>query len=111
MPSEAEDWVRALSLVAHPEGGAMDLHLLGAGGARTVVGGGETPQACVPHATWFAAEPEPGARFALVGCGVTPGFEFEDFELAQRQRLLAEYPAQRDLVLRFTSHAEEPTWP
>ena len=83
-------------------GGAMRLHLLGAGGARQIELGSIAPQVVIPHGTWFAAEPAPGAAFALVGCGVSPGFEFADFELAQRDALLAEHPAQRDLVLRFT---------
>jgi predicted cupin superfamily sugar epimerase len=103
--------LRADELWWHHAGGAMHLHLLEASGARMLVVSGDTPQACVPHGTWFAAEPEPGARFALVGCGVAPGFEYEDFELARRQALLAEYPAQRELVLRFTHTPEEPAWP
>jgi predicted cupin superfamily sugar epimerase len=37
-----------------------------------------------------------------VGCGTAPGFEYEDFELADREQLLVEHPAQRELVLRFT---------
>jgi predicted cupin superfamily sugar epimerase len=89
----------------------MLLHLLDDGGARRLVLNADTPQAVVPHGTWFAAEPEPGAEFALVGCGVSPGFEYDDFELARRDALLAEYPAQRDLVLRFTRTPEEPAWP
>ena len=86
----------------HHAGGAMQLHLLGAEGARRLVVSESALHVLVPHGTWFAAEPEPGAAFALVGCGVSPGFEYEDLELAQRRALLAEYPAQRELVLRFT---------
>lgn len=90
----------------HHEGGAMHLHLLGPGGATRLVVGPGSPQAVVPHGTWFAAEPEPGAGFALAGCGTSPGFEFEDFEMARRDALLAEHPAQRELVLRFTRGPE-----
>ena len=97
--------LRADELWCHHAGGAMHLHLLGPGGARTLVVGGATPQAIVPHDTWFAAEPEPGAAFALVGCFVSPGFEYEDFELAGRDALLAEYPGERALVTRFTRGA------
>ena len=91
----------------HHDGGAMHLHLLGAHGLRLVVVGPESPQAFVPHGTWFAAEPEPGAEFALAGCGTSPGFEYEDFELASRDGLLADYPAQHELVIRFTRSAQE----
>jgi predicted cupin superfamily sugar epimerase len=103
--------LRADELWWHHGGGAMHLHLLERGGVRRLVVGGATPQACVPHGTWFAAEPEPGAAFALVGCGVAPGFEYEDLELARRQALLAEHPAHHELVLRFTRTPEEPAWP
>lgn len=41
-------------------------------------------QAVVPAAGWQEAEALPGdAGFALVGCVVAPGFEFEDFEMAE----------------------------
>lgn len=96
---------------SHHAGGAMHVHVLGPAGPRTLVVGGPHPQAVVPHSTWFAAEPAPDAEFALVGCSVSPGFDFEDFELASRDALLAEYPAQHELVLRFTRTPEEPAWP
>ena len=94
--------LRADELWCHHAGGAVHLHLLEAAGARRPVVGGDTPQVTVPHGTWFAAEPEPGASFALVGCFVSPGFEFEDFELGIRERLLGEFPGARELVMRFT---------
>jgi len=106
--------LRADELWCHHAGGALHLHLLardGRGsraqrGSRLVVGG-DTPQVAVAHGTWFAAEPEPGAAFALVGCFVSPGFEYADFELADRARLLAEFPLERARVTRFT-HAVRP---
>jgi hypothetical protein len=92
----------------HHAGGAMHLHFLGNPSRRVVVGT-DTPQATVPHGTWFAAEPEPGASFSLVGCGVAPGFEYADFELGRRDALLAAHPAERELVERFT-RPEDPAW-
>ena len=86
----------------HHGGGDLLLHLLERDGVRSQVVGAGSPQALVPHGTWFAAEPAPGVEWALVGCGAAPGFEYEDFEMAARGALLAEYPAQRDVVLRFT---------
>jgi hypothetical protein len=86
----------------HHEGGAMLLHLLGPGGARRLVVGPERPQVVVPHGTWFAAEPASGSGYSLVGCGTTPGFEYDDLELAERDALAAEFPSERELVARFT---------
>lgn len=63
---------------------------------------GERPQHVVPAGRWFGAMPAAGAPFALVGCGVAPGFEFAQFELAAREELLATFPAAADLVRRLT---------
>lgn len=40
--------------------------------------------------------------WTLVSCVVTPGFEYEDFEQADREALLRAYPAYRDLILGLT---------
>jgi uncharacterized protein len=41
-------------------------------------------------------------RFALAGCTVAPGFDFEDFELAKRAQLVALYPQHQALITRLT---------
>jgi len=53
----------------------------------------------VPAGVWQAALPDGGAT--LCGCTVAPGFEFEDFELAKLETLLAEYPDQESLIRRL----------
>lgn len=97
--------LRADELWNHHWGHEMVLHLLERGGARMEVVGPGLPPVLVPHGTWFAAVP--GGELAVVGCLVSPGFEFEDFELAERERLLAEFPNERDLVTHFTPQPEE----
>jgi uncharacterized protein len=42
---------------------------------------GETLQHVVKAGRWFGAQLPPGSEFCLVGCQVTPGFDFRDFEL------------------------------
>jgi predicted cupin superfamily sugar epimerase len=42
------------------------------------------------------------ARWTLVACVVTPGFDYEDFELANRDELLAAWPERRELILQLT---------
>lgn len=42
---------------------------------------GESLQYVVRAGTWFGAEPAQGAGYCLVGCQVSPGFDFKDFEL------------------------------
>jgi hypothetical protein len=62
-------------------------------------------QAVVPAGCWFGAalagNPDP-EDFALVGCTVAPGFDFEDFELAERAVLFDAYPAHRAMIERLT---------
>jgi len=40
--------------------------------------------------------------WTLVSCVVTPGFEYEDFELADRETLLRAYPLARAVILALT---------
>jgi len=37
-----------------------------------------------------------------VSCIVSPGFEYEDFELGERDALLAAYPKHAEIVTVFT---------
>lgn len=55
--------------------------------------GGASVQAVVPAGAWFGARLEEPGSFALVGCTVSPGFDFADFELADRAALAREFPA------------------
>ncbi len=71
----------------HYDGDPVDLLLVSEEGTRTVVrlghdfAAGERPQHVVPAGTWQAAQVV-GDRYALCGCTVAPGFDFEDFQLA-----------------------------
>jgi len=70
---------------------------------RLGIGVDAVPQCVVPAGAWFGAEVVDGGDFALVGCTVAPGFEFVDFEMGDRDRLAAEFPAYIDLIERLTS--------
>ena len=59
-------------------------------------------QAWVSAGSWFGAfVPEPD-NYALVGCTVAPGFDFQDFDMGQREHLLAAFPQHQDIILRLT---------
>ena len=53
---------------------------------------GELFQYVVPAGCWFASESAPGIDFSFVGCTVSPGFDFKDFEMAQANSLTQLYP-------------------
>ena len=63
---------------------------------------GEQFQCVVPAGHWFGSHLEQPHTYALVGCTVAPGFDFADFELAERSGLIAQYPQHRDLIDRLT---------
>ena len=63
---------------------------------------GQTPQLIVPGRHWFAAELIEKDSFALVGCTVAPGFDFTDFELANRDQLLQDFPQYLKIIKRLT---------
>ncbi|MBE9195069.1 cupin domain-containing protein [Synechocystis sp. LEGE 06083] len=63
---------------------------------------GEAPQAVVPRDCWFASRVKQGGDYALVGCTVAPGFDFQDFELANREDLLNIYPRSAEIINQLT---------
>ena len=91
---------------------------------ETVMLGPEAPQALARGGRWMAARiatpaapgaPAPGEvgppperasddvltlgpAWALVGCVVNPGFEYEDFEAGEREALLAAYPQAAEYI-------------
>ncbi|MBK7148345.1 MAG: cupin domain-containing protein [Bacteroidetes bacterium] len=63
---------------------------------------GEVYQAVVKAGCWFASCPAPESDFSLVGCTVAPGFDFDDFEMANRTQLLQQFPQHTDIITRLT---------
>lgn len=55
-------------------------------------------QHVVPAGSWFASRPAPGSQFCFTGCTVAPGFEFEEFELADASILVKQYPQLKELI-------------
>jgi hypothetical protein len=70
---------------------------------------GETFQAVVPAGCWFGSSRLDAEGYSLVGCTVAPGFDFADFELATRAKLLVLFPQHRALIDRLTPPDPEPS--
>jgi predicted cupin superfamily sugar epimerase len=63
---------------------------------------GQTFQALVPKGTIFGSTVDTPNTHSMVGCTVSPGFDFNDFKLFEQQELLALYPAHKKVIDRLT---------
>jgi 4-nitrophenyl phosphatase len=94
------------------DGGPLRIHCLSEAGGYSChrlarePGAGGTPMRAVPAGTWFAAELDDAADFALAGCTVAPGFDFADFALARRGELTRRFAEHRALIERLASVQE-----
>lgn len=86
-------------------GAALLVHVLTTAGEYRLIrlgqnmDSGETFQAVVPAGAWFASETT--GDYSLVGCTVSPGFDFRDFELADPAALSAAFPSHASLIHRL----------
>jgi predicted cupin superfamily sugar epimerase len=62
---------------------------------------GQSFQYVVPANCWFASSPAPQSKYCFVGCTVSPGFEFEDFELANATVLSVMYPQHKSIIMEL----------
>jgi uncharacterized protein len=73
---------------------------------KTLVGSGLTSgevfQHTVPAGNWFASRVKEGGEYSLVGCTVSPGFDFQDFEMASRAELISQFPSHETIITELT---------
>lgn len=62
---------------------------------------GEVPQVLVPKNSIFGSSVMEKKTFSLVGCMVSPGFDFEDFELFEQEELLKDYPQHEQIIRKM----------
>ncbi len=108
----------------HYAGAAVEMLQLWPGGRteRVVIGkdllAGQRPQVVVPKGVWQGSRvlPPQGAglpgtplpeeaqdgAWALMGCTVSPGFEYADYETGTRGELVRSYPEARELIFALT---------
>jgi predicted cupin superfamily sugar epimerase len=90
------------------QGDALEIFVLDNVTLKTITLGndimdGQLPQAVIPANQWFAVKVKNESGFALVSCTVAPGFDFRDFELAERKNLVKEFGRFESLVEAFTN--------
>jgi uncharacterized protein len=65
-------------------------------------GKGEAPQFTIRANTWFAASLK-DRSYCLLGCTVSPGFDYRDWELGRRDELVRMYPQHKKIIERYTT--------
>lgn len=58
-------------------------------------------QILIPAGTIFAAEITEQNSYSVFGCMVSPGFEYQDFELFNKEDLIQAYPKHASIIERF----------
>jgi len=92
----------------HYEGGALNIYVIDAKGKLKIhtlgkdIENGEEPQLVVKAGDWFGSKVKDENSYSLVGCTVSPGFDFEDFELADRHKLTESFPHHKDIIEKLT---------
>jgi predicted cupin superfamily sugar epimerase len=63
---------------------------------------GQQVQTVVPAGVWQGSMLRPGSAFALMGTTMAPGFDFADYEAADRDALIAAFPDFGERITRLT---------
>lgn len=63
---------------------------------------GELPSFTIKAGNWFAAKPENDYGYCLAGCTVSPGFDFTDLEIAERNSLIKIFPQHESIIKILT---------
>lgn len=62
----------------------------------------EVLQLVIHHDCWFASHVSESDSYSLIGCTVSPGFDFADFSLGNQEELITSYPDFIDIITKFT---------
>jgi uncharacterized protein len=88
-------------------GGPLEIFVIDAHGRlerrvlTTDLDAGE-PTTVIPADHWQAARVAPGGAWALGGCSVSPGFEYDDFEMPRAADLIERFPAHEGTIRALT---------
>jgi uncharacterized protein len=63
---------------------------------------GQHVQTLVPAGVWQGTRLIPGGKLALLGCTVTPGFDFSDYRNAGYEELASKWPSQAHRIKALT---------
>lgn len=93
-----------LQMILLAPDGSLELPVLG-----PEVMAGHTVQLPVPAGTWMGARLKVSRGWSLFGCTMAPGFIWEDYEPADLDALVRDYPAAAPELVRYALAAREPS--
>lgn len=90
------------------DGAPIELHMITDAGDYSCVHigrdleNGEHLQYVVPGGVWFASRVKDNAEFSLLGCTVSPGFDFADFILPNTTEMTKMFPQHARIIAELT---------
>ena len=91
-------------------GSSLTLHVINSNGEmeKILIGPsydkGERFQVIIKSGCWFSASINDKKSYSLVGCTVSPGFDYRDWKLGDRKKLLEQYPQYGKLIKKYTTN-------
>lgn len=88
-------------------GAPLELILIHPDGSKEAIILGNSPengqrfQFTVPQGVWFASRCMESDNFSFAGCTVAPGFDFNDFELANADELSRMFPIHEESIRKY----------
>jgi uncharacterized protein len=88
----------------HYAGGPITLYTISSDRklSKIKMGNDGTFQVIIKAGTWFAAALDSKRSYCLLGCTVSPGFDYRDWELGKRSDLVEMYPQHKKVIERYT---------
>lgn len=95
--------IRSVEIWHYYAGGSITLYAIDNEGklSKIKIGKSGTPQAIIKAGTWFAAAIDSRKSYCLLGCTVSPGFDYRDWELGKRDELVRMCPKHKKLIERY----------
>ncbi|HPS65593.1 MAG TPA: cupin domain-containing protein [Ignavibacteria bacterium] len=86
----------------HYDGGILSIYIFNPEGTLEIIelGNDNNFQVIVKKGQWFAARVTDG-DYVLSGCTTAPGFDYSDFEIADSETLLKQYPEYEKIIKEF----------
>lgn len=92
----------------HYEGSPLTIHVISENGTYKqhhlgkMICEGQQPQLTISSGDWFGVTVNNANSYTFCGCSVAPGFDFKDFEMANRTTMLRNYSCHEKIIKKLT---------